>query len=80
MRMLDARYAHLVAIGNCWQKEIAARERLLQEPTLAQLQTRVTIKIQIHLQMNCWQEQIVKEKRDDDECGIKVKRRLAQLI
>ena len=26
MRMLDARYAHLVAIGNCWQKEIAARE------------------------------------------------------
>ena len=26
MRMLDARYAHLVAIGNCWQKEIAAEE------------------------------------------------------
>ena len=43
---------------------------MLQEPTLAQLQTLVTIKIQINLQMNCWQEQIVKEKRDDDECGI----------
>ena len=57
------------------QLAIAGRRKLrqgglLQEPTLAQLQTLVTIKIQINLQMNCWQEQIVKEKRDDDECGI----------